>query len=347
MKSVRALLSLAVAVLLVTLLVVWSDVGVGEVATALRTVDPSVLALSTLVLGAIYVLRAMRFQALIQHATRPGLGQLLPVSASHGLAAYVLPVKTGEASLVLYLRGVCGLGVVEGTAVLLVARLLDMTSVAASLGVVCLVLWGGGSHPELGWLLPMGVALVLATAVFSWLSWRGDRLVDVGAKLLVLSGLSKTVLGERVHGVVERLAGALRGVPRHRLLVGAAVSPGIWVCVFLYYAVLGRGLGLDGIPFPKAVFASSLAVLSNLLPVNGFAGFGTQDLGWVVGYTSLGVDREVATTSALAFHLVYLFHIVSFGLLGHLWMGLGGGGDEGEGSEDPGGSSDPGRSAEG
>ncbi len=87
--------------------------------------------------------------------------------------------------------------------------------------------------------------------------------------------------------------------------------------VYLFYAILARGLGIDSLDFPRAVFGASLAVLSNLLPINGFAGFGTQDMGWVVGFGALGVERDLATQSALAFHLIYLTSILVFGYLGH------------------------------
>ena len=66
---------------------------------------------------------------------------------------------------------------------------------------------------------------------------------------------------------------------------------------------------------------TGLAILFSLLPVSAFAGFGVQDVGWVVGYGSLGVSPEVAVSSGLAAHLVYLVNIVVLGVLGHLALG--------------------------
>ena len=107
-----------------------------------------------------------------------------------------------------------------------------------------------------------------------------------------------------------------------RLVSGVLLSLPLWLCVFLFYAILARGFGLSEISFAEAIFGSSLAVLSNLLPINGFAGFGTQDAGWVFGFTFLGVDRGLAIESALAFHLVYVFNIAALGLLGQAAMGV-------------------------
>ena len=120
----------------------------------------------------------------------------------------------------------------------------------------------------------------------------------------------------------RRVRQALLAVRPTGLVAAAALSLPIWGLVFLFYAVLARGFGLGELAFAEAVFGAGLAVLANLLPVNGFAGFGPQDMGWVVGFASLGVPRELATTSALAVHLVYLFNIALFGLVGHLVLGL-------------------------
>ena len=47
-----------------------------------------------------------------------------------------------------------------------------------------------------------------------------------------------------------------------------------------------------------------------------------QDAGWVVGYGAMGVARELATSTGLAAHLVFLFNVALFGLAGHVAMGL-------------------------
>ena len=72
----------------------------------------------------------------------------------------------------------------------------------------------------------------------------------------------------------------------------------------------------------EATFGSGLAVLTNMLPINGIAGFGTQEAGWVAGFAWLGVGRELALATGLGAHLVQLANACLFGLLGHLAMGL-------------------------
>lgn len=312
--------------MLVGLLLAWGGVRVGEVLAALARLDPGVYLLALGVQAAIYLLRALRFRLLLPSDPRVSFARVLPVTAAHGLAAYVLPAKVGEASLIVYLKGACGTAGWDAAAVLLLSRLLDLATVAGSLSLACIVLSTSGVFAERGldWLGGLGAALFVLMLAFGWASARGERLAGWVEAFLRGLGLSRTRLGAGAERLAARLRDALARVGAGRLRAGALLSLPVWLCVYLFYAVLARGLGLSDLSFFEAIFGSSLAVLANLLPINGFAGFGTQDAGWVVGFGAVGVERELALESALAFHLVYLFNIVAFGVAGHLGMGMGG-----------------------
>lgn len=317
--AVRLALSLVVAAGLIALLLHWSGTDLVDLRRRLLQLDGGTLALSTAILAGIYLVRGLRFRALLGPGLRPPLGRLLAISGVHGLAAYLAPAKLGEAVLVLLLRR-AGVSGSHGLAVLIVARLLDLASVAGCLGIACLTLAGLGRYPELTWLFPLGGLLLVLTLVVAVAGLQGPRLAGMAVRVLRALGLARTLLGQRVLALVERVGTALGEVRRGALLVSVAISVLVWAGVYLYYAVLARAFGLAELDLAEAVFGSSLAVLANLLPINGFAGFGTQDAGWVAGFTALGADPGLATESALAFHLVYVGHIALFGLLGHLLL---------------------------
>ncbi len=318
----RLTLSLAIAAALVALLLSWSGTSVEEVVTTLRSLDPAVYLTALAIQTVIYPLRAWRFALLLPAGHRPGVSRLLPVTAAHILAANVLPAKVGEASLVLYLRRTAGVPGAHGLALLLVSRVLDFATVAGSLAFACLALGIGGAFPELTWLTPLGAALIVPTLVFAWLAARGERLVALASFLLRFARLDRSRLGTWLVAFAERVRAALGEVRGAQLWRGALVTLPIWFCVFAFYAVLARGFGIEELSFPAAVFGASLAILANLLPVNGFAGFGVQDAGWVAGFAALGVSVELATSSGLAAHLVYLANLALFGLAGHVGMGF-------------------------
>ncbi|MFT4538490.1 MAG: hypothetical protein ACI841_001618 [Planctomycetota bacterium] len=319
--ALRFGLSLVVAALIIYLLLLWSGAEPATIAARLTSLSARDFWVSSGVLLLIYGLRGARFRVLLSNnpdCQIPGFGMITSVTAAHGLAAYFVPAKLGEAALVMYLRRYLRVPGAEGLALLVVSRLHDLAAVAGSLSVACILLGSLGAYPELDWLLPLGFLLAVLTAAFIWASSNGDRLFALVTGVMRILRLDRTAIGAKVMGIATKLQAALQRVKRGTLWKSAALSIPIWLGVYLYYGVLARGYGLQDISFSETIFGASLAVLANLLPINGFAGFGTQDAGWVVGFTSLGADREIATESALAFHAVYIFHICLFGLIGHL-----------------------------
>ncbi len=78
-------------------------------------------------------------------------------------------------------------------------------------------------------------------------------------------------------------------------------------------------MGME-IVFSSVVIGSTLAIMTNVLPINSIAGFGTIEAGWTVGYMMLGFDRNIAIFSAFLVHFCILFCALFYGLLGYLYQ---------------------------
>lgn len=320
--AVRLLLSLLVAAGLLAALFHWGGLSAAELWETWKQLPRGVYLQALSIHLGIYVLRATRFRVLLPPASRPTLPALLAVSSAHNLAAYVLPAKTGEGTLVLYLKKVCRVPASEGLASLVVSRLLDLATLAAMLAGSTLVLAGQGVLRG-GWAFPLGALLAVAAATLFLLSARSDWLVHAFAFGIRVLRLGGTGLGTKLTDSATRVAEALRAAGGEGRLAGAAfLSVPLWLGVFVFFLVLARGFGLEELGGVEATFASSWAVVANLLPINGFAGAGTQEFGWVVGFKLVGVDEAIALSSGLGVHLVQLANVVLFGILGHLVMAL-------------------------
>jgi hypothetical protein len=136
--------------------------------------------------------------------------------------------------------------------------------------------------------------------------------------------LDRTSLGRALDQRGARLASALQAAGSDgRVARALPWSIAIWLGIFAFYAVLARGFGLpEHVGFLEASFGSSLAVLTNLLPINAFAGFGTQETGWVLGFKLIGVPAELSLPNSIGVHLVQLFDTLLFGIVGHVGMGM-------------------------
>ena len=273
-----------------------------------------------------YSLRALRFSVLIPAQIRPKYRRIWILSGAHNLASYVLPAKTGEASWVVYLRTYTGVPSAPGIASLVVSRLLDAAVLACSISLACMYLGTVGDHGHLEeiakYVAPLAIIGVAAAAI----AVRGDLLVHLLSKTMRYMKVHHWELGERLVEKITQIAHAMRRASKgHSLGVAALLTIPVWLGIFGFYWLLARGMDIDfgrdpGLSFPEAVFGSSFAVFANLLPVNGAAGVGTQEAGWVTGFVLLSVEQTRALSVGLAVHLVQLFNVVAVGMFSHFIM---------------------------
>jgi uncharacterized protein (TIRG00374 family) len=272
----------------------------------------------------IYVLRTVRFRLLLPAEHRAGFAPMFSINAAYQMAALTLPARIGEATFVVYANRVSGVPASEGLAALVVARVLDLATLTLGLSIACLALAAKGAHADLPWLLPAGIAAGIAAAALYLLSARGDWLVRAADALVRAMKLDRFASGRKLLQVTEKTADALRRAGgRGPLVRSALISVPTWMLVFLFCAVLARGLGLpDDTTLAQATLAAALAIFMSLLPVSAFASIGTLEAGWVLGFGLVGIDAKLATSSALGFHFVQLIDIVILGVIGHVGMGL-------------------------
>ncbi|GJM23154.1 MAG: hypothetical protein DHS20C15_30690 [Planctomycetota bacterium] len=322
--TTRFVISVAIATGLLAVLLSVTDTSVAEVVASLRSLPPRVYFVALACHLGAYLLRAARFRLLVPQRDRPAYSRVLTVSGAHNLAAYVLPAKTGEASFVIYLRKFCGVRAAQGLASLLVSRLLDLAVLCLGLAAACLALAFSEAFGHLEWLGAVGAACLAGGLAMTVLSLRSDFLVRLPTWIVARFGLARRPVGRKILERAEQVALALRAAGGTRqIAIGAALTLPIWLLIFAFYALLGVGLGLpDDVDFFQATFGSGLAMLSNLLPINGLAGFGTQETGWVLGFGLLGVDQDLATRTGLGVHLVQLFNVCVLGLIAHVVMGV-------------------------
>jgi uncharacterized protein (TIRG00374 family) len=323
--ALRLGLSLAVAVGLLAVLMILGGVGPAQLFSGFRKLSPKVYLYALLLHVALYVLRAVRFHLLLPAERRPRFGHLLSITASYTMASLILPAKLGEASFVVYAHRVAGVQPTEGTACLLVSRLLDLATLALGMSLASLALWATGTYPALKWLGPLGFVLLPVSLIGFAASARGDLVVGLLGGASRLLRIDRTKTGARLHVLGERLASALRAAgSRKRLLAAALVTLPAWICLFLFCAVLAEGLGLPPeITSSEAVLGTGLAIATSLLPLSAFANFGTLEAGWVLGFHALGVDKELAYATGIGVHLVQLANAILLGVLGHIGMAIG------------------------
>lgn len=314
--ALRVFASLALAAAVLAGLLAWSGVPLSGVVEAALRVHPWVLALALALLVVLYGARALRIRVVLQDASRPPWGRLAAATAAWILDAQVLPAKVGEATLVWHLRRL-GVPAAEGFVALAVSRLLDLAVLLGAFGVAALTLGCSAVGARLPWLSPLGLALAPLALALGFTVLRGESAWRSVPRALARLGFGGEGWRGQVHAFAVRVGEALVEVDARRRWLAVLASFLVWALILGFYAVLARGLGVELGP-GGLVFGASLAVLGGLVPASGFLGFGMLDVGWVAGFAVLGVPRELAVASGLAFHVLYLVGVGLLGVLGHL-----------------------------
>src|SRR5262249_698305 len=152
----------------------------------------------------------------------------------------------------------------------------------------------------------------------------GDLVLTLSDMVARAFKLDRFERGRKLLAMTQKTTEALRRAGgRGPLVRSALISLPTWLLVFLFCAVLARGLGLPHeTTLAQATLASAFAILMSLVPASAFASFGTLEAGWVIGFGLVGIDAKLGTATGLGFHIVQLIDIVLLGVIGHVGMGL-------------------------
>jgi uncharacterized membrane protein YbhN (UPF0104 family) len=231
------------------------------------------------------------------------------ISCGHMLLNHVLPFRTGEFSLLFFLKRITKSPYSKSIPILLLLRIFDV--MVLILTFLFLVIFFGFN---------VDIYVVVITCV-----------------VLALSVLCTLKL-KKIFYFVKLLLNKLPAVKRRKkvdefyLLIEQAltISPGKMVKLFFLslldrlflYAVtvfLVLGMSFD-IPIYQLVTANAAASLVSVFPINSFGNFGTLELGWTGALLYFGLPPDIAVSSGFGFHLLGLSFIIILGMSSLLIM---------------------------
>lgn len=319
--------TLLVAVGLLALVVAFADLDRRAVADALTGLSWGHVAAAFGACALMYVARAARLGVLLGvlgGGSGGGSGggmsmtHLLSISGRHTVFNLILPLRSGEATLPLMLKAEAGHSLAQGTAALVVCRVLDLLSVSAFLLAGLAIT----SRAE-----QAGAPQVVTTMGFV-----------LGGALLVTLAMRPTAAG--LAGWVERrgwsdgrLGGFAAATGRHlsevstgRLAGATAASLVTWLfnygtCYLCLRAMAAPGgpagsveATLQAVSFPQALVGTTALHITGILPINTPAGVGSWEAGWTAGFVLAGVPAQAAAASAVGSHVLTFGFALILGL---------------------------------
>lgn len=294
------LISLAVLALVVI------QVNLRTVVDVLRRVSLPWLLLAVAVFLLSYVLRTVRIAWLL-HPRRFRPLALFSIVGLYGVFVYLMPARTGEATLPALLKTRMDVPLAESTAALLVARFFDFLSVTVSLPFVVLALRQRLPleviYTSIGFLVVMAIA---ASLYFLWLGRRSAAAEDDQA--------ARGLWSRALRWVRQLLAHLGQQARRGRQLRLFLLSLAVWLCIYLDFYLIAGALG-QWLEFAQIVVLAALLVPLTVSPLQGVAGLGAYEAGWVLAFAIFGQPAASGLLLAVGSHAVLLAFTLLLGLI--------------------------------
>lgn len=311
--------TLAILTTIILMAILFTQVSLKDVILTLTHINPLYLLAGFTLYTCSYIFRAWRFHILLKKEV--SIKDLFHIECVHNMMNNLLPARTGELSYVFLLKTEHNKTTGDGLATLIIARIFDFIFIS----IFFLLIFVSIDNLETGVtaLVVVGILFLFAMVfLLLGLVFYGPVFLPIIKKLAQRGNFKKIHFGDYITRKSEETIACFEtfktGTMTLHLMV-ILLTVGIWVLSYsLFYLVtISMHIQLDLI---HILFATSFAVFSTVLPVQGIAGFGTMEGGWALGFLLAGVPKDLAISSGFAFHLLILFYSILLGGIGYVKM---------------------------
>lgn len=289
----------------------------GRVWAEMRTARVELLALSVVLTLVMYLVRAERWQYLLEPLGPTRYWVAFRTTVIGFAAIFLLPARAGEVLRPYLLAKHEGLPVTAAFATIIVERILDLTAVLALLGLYLVAFSADARQaaPALYRAVALG-GLVMAPVAFT-----------VFVMMIVMAGHP-----ERLHGLVlriervlpQRIAQVVAGLARTfaeglavvrrpgRLVRSLGWSFVLWLTIAFQAWLVARAFGIV-IPLPGSILVTAMLVVGVAVPTPG--GIGAVHEAFRLGVTSFfGADNDAAVGAAIVSHALGFIPVTLLGV---------------------------------
>jgi hypothetical protein len=276
------------AVTLALLLIAWRGLG-ATTQLAPVTITPVPVVLALLGCGLFLVGRAWRLRVLLDG--RAGFAPLLATVGISWGSGLMLPGPSADATFIVLARRRLGIGVRRGTSVSVLARLLDVISLAAVVVVAATIsTTDESSGPIVAAAIVGGVVLLMLVLCLQ----RRGRRVLVG----LLSRWPRTA---SLAASADEALGEL-GRPRRVAMLCASTAL-CRLATLLQYSALFALLRIDIDPW-EVWFVLAVRTILSTIPIQGLAGLGTGQIWWTSALVLEGIGAGAAVGISITLSLL-------------------------------------------
>lgn len=263
--------------------------------------------------------RAWRLKILLPNKiTR--IRTLMLICIAHAMFNNILPARTGDFSLLYFLKRYERASLSESGVALFVARIMDYLAVAVLFIIAALFsLENFSDAPQATAIIWAVFGMMLLTVVLLLLfAWWGQASLFHLQRILDGLGLTSWRVVELGLKLLRRMIEAFEAIPFKRHFYTFLWSLFVWGTIFVWFFAFMRAMGIET-SLLITIVGATFAILSKALPFNSVGGLGAHEAGWTVGFMLVGFDKTLAISSGFAVNILVLIASVVFGG-GALWV---------------------------
>lgn len=299
-----------------------SQIKIADIIVTLASIDPVYLIAGFVFYACSYFFRAMRFYILMVRKVR--LRDLFNIVCVHNMLNNILPARTGELSYIYLLKKLQNKKAGEGIATLFVVRIFDFITISLLFLVSAFMMQG---LPEMVIKMVWVIALFLGsiTIFLIALLYVGNTFLNLVKRFFERFNWDKKYFTDFLLRKGEETADSFEKIKANGKITVISLiltSLGIWLFLYSLNYIFIRGMDIN-LSYFEVMFASSFAVFTTILPIQGIGGFGTLECGWTTGFIAVGLTKEVAISSGFGFHILLWIYFLILGGWGLLKIGKG------------------------
>jgi len=312
-KYQKIIISILLAVILVILLLI--PININDLVRVIKKIDFTWLVLAFLSYILLYIFRALRFKLLLDNKIKSW--RIFDIVCLHNLLINILPLRSGELSYLYLIKKTGQIKTGQNISSLIVARFFDFLAIIILIFISLCFVCQSISQRILINILLVGLFIFLFLIILSFLVLFKTAMIKKPADYLIeRTFLKKLKIMKFIRQKTDEVLEAIQALKSKKIFSFLFLgSLSIWLLFYLVDFLLLKGLGLN-MGFWSVVFATSFVILMAISPIQGIAGFGTAETGWVIGLVILGFPKETAIVSGFALHLLGLFLAIIMGMWG-------------------------------
>ncbi|MBP1928315.1 uncharacterized protein (TIRG00374 family) [Methanolinea mesophila] len=294
-----------------------SQISINDLVSTLRNINPAYLLAGFLLYSCSYFFRSLRFGYLLDNAIR--LRDMYRIVCLHNMFNYILPVRSGELTYVYLIKKIHGRTAGEGLATLIISRIFDYILITI-LFLISFFLLRDLKMISTNAIF-LGIAFMLLLLVLlMWFMYKGRSSVHYLERFFGAFRVDQHRAGnfilrkcDETVQCIEHLKETKQGM-WYPLIISTL---GVWLSIYTMNFVLILAMNIQ-LTYIAVIFASTFAILTTVLPVQGMGNFGTLEAGWTLGFIAVGVSQDAAISSGFIYHFIVILYFAIWGVWGFL-----------------------------